>query len=130
MPEVIDATEVVEVQQPQPLQAIELPIHSIPDTMYEVILNPVQLHTLHAGQVALVRMYSNIVNLIENNDQKVYEWMETNNMTPVTIVEIYENARQMLMQFDHAINKEPLPKDADPFFTMNLREAFEPFEQQ
>ena len=124
-------SEIIEFQKPdsEQSQTLTLPERQVPEIFYEVVLNPVQLHTLHAGQVALVRMYEGIVDLVSKGDKGAFEWMEKNNMTPVQVIEIYENARQMLMQFDFVINSDPLPKDADPYFTLHLRETSDRFEQ-
>lgn len=99
------------------------------DTLYETILNPAQIDTLHAGTIALQRMYGEIINKIEREDPDVQDWMQKHGLAFEMVYQIYENAKQMVYQFDHFILGTELPADANKAFTVNFHEAFEQFDQ-
>lgn len=99
------------------------------DTLYEVILTPQQIDTIHGSLVAQEKLYSGLLVGIENQVPDILKWMKENEVTVSTIQNIYYGAYQMLIQFDNFVLGKELPQDFNKTRTILFKEAFEPFSE-
>lgn len=99
------------------------------DKLYEVILTPAHIDTFHAGLISLERMYRGLLNLHDQGDKPTLDWLAGQGLTVKNLEHVYENTMQTLYQVAHFTIGTEIPPNADPAFTLNFKEAFEPFEE-
>lgn len=99
------------------------------DVLYEVILKPEHIDAYHAGLLATDRLYKGILAGCATNEPQTLQYMQKNGWTKEVIEQQFYVNTQILHQLEHFVMGVPLPPDTDPQFTLNFREAFEPFEE-
>lgn len=99
------------------------------DKLYEVILSPTQVDTIHGSLIAQEKLYRDIISRFKNHDQSILDWMDGLNIAGDVLDDIYNNVVQMLMQVDHFVLGTELPPEFDKKHTLIFKEAFEPFSE-